>query len=324
MNIKDFALDITEQEYRKLPAFSYSTIAKYERTGFKGLETLFDRESTPSLSFGSLVDTLITAPEEFESKFYISNLTINEKAYEFSNKLKELNIEEYNDDILYEIGAEFFSSRFKKETVLTKIKETFIPFIELQKEAEGKTIVQQNDYYDAMACVSTLKTNSFVGKVFGPLPFGERHYQLKFKHTFDGIDYKCMFDCIIVDHENKRIYPYDLKTSSNNEYDFAQSFRHYHYDIQSRLYWRILNEKIKGTGYTLAPFCFIVINRLNKIPLIWKYNGCSEKGSLTYDSGWICRDPEEITKELQYYLTEKPVVPKGIEVCKINTIDNFI
>ena len=54
------ALNISEQEYRSLPYLSYSKIAKYEREGFMGYLALDDDESSPSLTFGSAVDCLLT------------------------------------------------------------------------------------------------------------------------------------------------------------------------------------------------------------------------------------------------------------------------
>ena len=48
----------------------------------------------------------------------------------------------------------------------------------------------------------------------------ERCYQLKFKATLNNVDYRCMFDLILTDHNNKTIQPIDLKTSFKKEYDF--------------------------------------------------------------------------------------------------------
>ena len=61
MEIKKSLYDISwkcsEPEYRADPALSYSVLAKYEREGFENLDTLFDRVESPSLLFGSIVDT---------------------------------------------------------------------------------------------------------------------------------------------------------------------------------------------------------------------------------------------------------------------------
>ena len=72
-SLYDISLKITEEEYRADPALSYSTLAKYERSGFNNLESLFDKIETPSLTFGSSVDSIITGgQEEFDSRFIVA------------------------------------------------------------------------------------------------------------------------------------------------------------------------------------------------------------------------------------------------------------
>ena len=43
-SLKDISWQVTEEEYRADSAYSYSTLAKFEREGFDKLETLFDKE----------------------------------------------------------------------------------------------------------------------------------------------------------------------------------------------------------------------------------------------------------------------------------------
>ena len=74
-SIKDISWQVTESEYRGDPALSYSTLARYEREGFNNLDKLFDKVDSPSLVFGSAVDTLITGSEdEFNEHFIVAQL----------------------------------------------------------------------------------------------------------------------------------------------------------------------------------------------------------------------------------------------------------
>ena len=70
----DISWQVTEPEYRADPALSYSTLAKFERKGrFNALPTLFEKDSSPSLTFGSLVDCLLTgSAEEFSQQFLVA------------------------------------------------------------------------------------------------------------------------------------------------------------------------------------------------------------------------------------------------------------
>ena len=64
---------VTEDVYRADPALSYSTLSKYERSGFNNIDHLFESIETPSLTFGSAVDSIITGgTEEFNSRFFVS------------------------------------------------------------------------------------------------------------------------------------------------------------------------------------------------------------------------------------------------------------
>ena len=74
-SLYDISWQVSEEEYRADPALSYSTLARYEREGFNNLDKLFDKIETPSLTFGSAVDALITGgQEEFDSKFAVFDI----------------------------------------------------------------------------------------------------------------------------------------------------------------------------------------------------------------------------------------------------------
>ena len=63
-DLKRISWVCSEEEYRADPAYSYSTLAKYNREGFNKLDSLFDKVESPSLTFGSAVDSIITGGEE--------------------------------------------------------------------------------------------------------------------------------------------------------------------------------------------------------------------------------------------------------------------
>ena len=70
----DISWQVDEPTYREDPGYSYSTLAKFNREGFAKIDSLFDRVSTPSLTFGSMVDTLLTDGEAaFNERFFVAN-----------------------------------------------------------------------------------------------------------------------------------------------------------------------------------------------------------------------------------------------------------
>lgn len=75
-SLQDISWRVPEETYRNDSALSYSILAKFEREGFSHLDTLFDRVESPSLLFGSCVDTLLTDGEKaFNDNFLVSDIT---------------------------------------------------------------------------------------------------------------------------------------------------------------------------------------------------------------------------------------------------------
>lgn len=133
---------------------------------------------------------------------------------------------------------------------------------------------------------------------------------------------------IIVDHNNKVIIPCDLKTTGNKEYEFPEHFVHWQYQIQARLYWRIIRDAMDKDDYfrsfKLLDYRFIVVNKQNCQPLIWEFDKTQCVGDITLDSGFIMRDPYTIAEELHEYLSIRPDVPFGIEKVKRNNIMTWL
>ena len=129
---------------------------------------------------------------------------------------------------------------------------------------------------------------------------------------------------IIVDYEDKKIIPVDLKTSGHHEWDFQESFCQWDYMIQARLYWLLLRLNLDKDPYfkdfTLENYRFIVVNKDTLTPLVWEFPLTKVSGTLIDDKGNEYRDPLEIGTELRSYLDNKPQVPNGIDMIGVNTI----
>jgi hypothetical protein len=196
--------------------------------------------------------------------------------------------------------------------------------------AGDKTIVSQDMYNKVFACVRALKDSDATKMYFkdnDPFDDTERFYQLKFKGNMKEVDYRCMADLIIVDHKNKIVYPCDLKTSSHREYDFPESFIQWRYDIQARLYYRLIRLNMDSDDYfkdfKLAEYRFIVVNNIdNPTPLVWTFRQTMGIGEIQI-GGKKFRDPEVIGKELSYYLKEHPKVPNNISLTHPNNIEEW-
>lgn len=207
-SLYDVSWKVDEPTYRADPALSYSTLARYEREGFNNLDKLFDRIETPSLVFGSCVDTLITGnEEEFNQSFMVAELdsnisdtlvTIVKRLFEtFKDKYSSLK-DIPNDDIISCIEDIQWNNHWLPKTRANKIKEDCAGYYGLLYIANGRTIISTNTYNEVLKAVDALKTSDSTKFYFEPNNMFDddiqRFYQLKFKAAFNDVEYRCMMD----------------------------------------------------------------------------------------------------------------------------------
>lgn len=342
-SLYDISWQVDEPTYRADPALSYSTLAKYEREGFNNLDKLFDRIDTPSLTFGSAVDSIITgSQEEFDERFIVADFPstpdtiikiVNDVFREFCDTYKDL--DSIPDvEIIHRASSFNYQPNWKPETRAKVIKEKGADYYNLLFIADGKTVLNTQTYQDVCNAVRALKESTATKFYFAPNnPFEpniERFYQLKFKGEFEGVKYRNMADLIIVNHKEKWVKPVDLKTSSHTEWDFYKSFVDWRYDIQARLYWAIIRQNMNKDEYfrsfKLLDYEFIVVNRRTLTPLVWECPFTQSTGTLTFGKNRQIemRSPFEIGRELTYYLSSRPRVPINIEEYNSNNLRTWL
>ena len=338
-DFRDISWKVDEPTYRADSALSYSTLARFAREGFTSLSHLNDTLSTPSLTFGSAVDSIITGGrKEFEEKFFIADFpdipdSIIQIVKELFNRFgKEVfSLSDISTNIIIDIATENnYQNNWKPETRAKVIIEKGSAYYDILQLAGDKTIINLKTNQLIENSVSALKDSEATKWYFAPdNVWGniKRYYQLKFKTVHNDITYRCMADLIIVDYENKVIYPIDLKTSSHNEWDFYQSFVQWRYDIQARLYWRIIKDNMLHDEYfkdfKLADYQFIVVNKFNCIPLVWEFNETKAVGKLEFNDISL-EDPYSIGEELSLYLKQNAIVPHGINLNNTNNIVEWL
>ena len=342
-SLRDISWQVSEKGYRADPALSYSTLARYEREGFNNLDKLFDKIETPSLTFGSAVDSIITGgQEEFDERFMVAEfpsmpdsiVKIIKSLYkQYAGTYRSLlNIPD--SSIIRETEDQNYQMNWKPETRAKVIKEKGTDYYNLLFVAGDRCIIDTQTYQDVVNAVRVLKESSSTKLYFADdNPFEpdiERLYQLKFKGEFDGITYRNMADLIIVNHKEKWVKPVDLKTSSHTEWDFYKSFVDWRYDIQARLYWAIIRQNMDKDEYfkdfKLLDYDFIVVNKRTLTPLVWNCPFTQAQGTLRFgnNSQIEMRSPFVIGEELNSYLTSRPKVPRGISDTGTNDLREWL
>lgn len=276
-SLKDISWLVDETTYRNDSALSYSRLAQFFRNGPKALMSN-EKIDTPSLRFGSLTDTILTASEEFDDRFYVADID------RFSDSIRKMTEDLFNPEIeelaliddatiLMILDTYQYQTNWKSQTRIDKIIDLGSDYYTVLKYSTGKIVISPQEFSEASQCVMTLKTHPFSYRIFECNEDEEIFYQLKFKTKLLDVDVRCMFDIIRIDHKNKTIEPIDIKTSGHPEEDFEKSFVLWNYWIQSGMYSDILRKIMildeTFVGYDLLPFKFVVINKNNLTPLIW-------------------------------------------------------
>ena len=344
-SLKELALQIDEPTYRKMPELSYSILSRFQSVGFD-INKLQEKLSSPSLLFGSAIDALITgSQEEFDKNFMVVDLpNIPESAsncvkiiwnkYKDTYKhLKDIPIDILNTELQF--NGFWPNNRYSAQARINGFfKNPVEDYYQLNYIAENKSIINTELHTQILQAVNALKTSPATKDYFiedNPWDNNtERLYQLKFRADLNGIGYKCMMDECIAIHDKKLIIPIDLKTScSCKEEEFYFNFLQWHYQLQARLYSRILRANLDKDDYfkdfTILNYRFIFCNKDSCSPLVWEFKETHSKGTLYYGRykqiGFP--DPEDLGKELYLFFSsgQKPEEPL---IADRNLLDSWI
>lgn len=339
-SLKSISWLVTEDEYRADPAYSYSTIAKFDREGFEKLDTLFDKVESPSLLFGSCVDTLLTDGQKaFDERFMVADFpSITDTVRKIVEEAFNMFHTEYttlSDIPMKKLGALVdtfdFYKNWKIETRVNKIVSEGSEYYNLLYIAGDRKIITSDLCQDVISCVDSLRNSDSTKWYFQKdNPFSssiERLYQLKFKGEYEGIPLRIMADLILVNHETKEIIPCDLKTSYKEEWNFWKSFIEWKYYHQANLYAEIIRQNIEKDEYfkdfKIADYRFIVICNRTRVPLVWEWPYTKTEVDFAINNtkfiNW-----RGIVKQLDYYLKSKTPVPEDIIQDEPNNIAHFI
>ena len=277
MKFKNYTLQVPDQEYRSIDAFSYSLLKGLDE---EGPQVLLDGQNKtgPALEFGSLVDLLITAPETKADKFWTKTLTKpTASLLELADALiLDLVV---MDGSPRDINHENIQEKIKQLGIWSNIKDQeklkakyddpiFWDYIKESYEAKGKIILSQEILDAAEHCAIVLKTHDFTREFFIERDGIEVLYQVVILYKFKGIQGKAKLDLVRIDHNNKKIYPFDIKTGAKLPSKFQESFYEYKYYLQVISYLialQFLVETIPDlNGYNIAPFRFLYISK--KLP----------------------------------------------------------
>ena len=121
-----------------------------------------------------------------------------------------------------------------------------------------------------------------------------------------------MLDFVVIDDENKVIYPYDLKTGSGKAEEFFENgYLGWNYYIQSSLYLLLLKEELKNhpiyKDYEVKEFRFMYISRMHFTHTVMTVTQAMHENALKgfEINGEYYKGTNELLNEYVYYKSLK-------------------
>lgn len=219
---------------------------------------------------GSALDCLLTSPEKWETDFKVIEAN---KPFGLMGKFVD-NLPSGLEPTspLEDYKAAYDKSGYKMwmDKVVSKFweNEEAVKYYKLTRDLEeGITVISQDEYDSVTKARELIMANEFTSKFFRPIKgISELMTQITVLFDYAGEHCKGILDGIYIDHLDKTIQAFDLKTTSSSVYEFGEmSYLKYGYYRQCAIYELALNSEtspikhLLDTGYKMLDFIFIVV-----------------------------------------------------------------
>jgi hypothetical protein len=307
-----------KSEYRLARAISQSAIKAFRKTSLQKFKDTYvdmtnvEEETTDSLTFGSLVDTLAFEPQLFDERFYIPDRTIDipgdkvrlivEKVYKQAKEqidhkvlLNEQgnlpepiyipNIRDINEFVNLTLAAakeiKFGGTSWSRNTILDKIYEDGAEYFRHMADANGRSVITTIESAEAHQMVENLKNNSRTKMYFvqqeGEILLHQQEIYDDFEYDGKNIPLKCAVDIIRIVISERMVYLPDLKTIYDTR-EFKEHAKKYGYLEQMSFYRNMVRkflQRYKGGAFKdfeIATPFDIAIDSNAKKPFIFKFD----------------------------------------------------
>lgn len=265
---------------------------------------------------GSALDCLLTDPDRWDTDFIVVNAN---KPYGLLGKFIDylpVGLESTSHRVLYQEAYDNSGYKMAIDKVIAKFweNEEAVNYYQLTRNiAENITILSIDEYDIVLKCKELIMANEFIHGYFKPKSkFHEILKQVPIYFEYKGERCKGLLDGILIDHENKTIQPYDLKTTGKSVYDFRESYLQFGYYRQCAFYELAIqteNSPVKqyiDEGYKILDFIFIVVEnkKSSSFPAI-VYRTCAKDRQCGIKGGFIrnryYKGVDQLIDEYKYY-----------------------
>ena len=304
----------TEATYRALVMDSSSSLKEFSLDRKKYhkryvLSEKVEETDNKATTMGRLVETLLMEPEEFDDRFYMSVCMsaptglmldfVNALYKHTAQATDEMgNVTRSFEDISKDAYADS-GFKIKYEAVLNKFvgSDAEVYYNEIRKvKSKGLTVVGSDDINNAERIVDELRTNPITAEIVNMVNSARWtvHNQFQIEgYSVDSHLFKSMLDKMVIDHQEKAIWIYDLKCVWSVESFYEEYYLYRRAYIQAYLYYHAvksltIDSQSELSGYEVMLPRFIVcdsanyysplIYTLSKMDILDAYEGFEHKG----------------------------------------------
>lgn len=254
-----------ETNYRQLEGISQSLLKKLWTEPKYYLNAPESNESY--FLFGSIVDCLVTEPDNFNDKYVVavSTPTDTVKAIieEYVEITEDYELVEEEALINFAKNKSYESRMVDMTKYLAKLKnETTLTYLKFLSESTGKTIIDSEMYLNAKNAVNVLKQDEYTKWIFDDTTYNI-YNKVVIQFYIDGRLCKAEIDRVLVHKKTDEIFPLDIKTTGKAIIGFNNEFFSYRYDVQAAWYKAALTkwttETLGINNPVINDFYFVVV-----------------------------------------------------------------
>jgi hypothetical protein len=268
--------------------FSYSSLSRllWSPKSFKDVYIDGNREEIVAdhLIKGKLIHNLILEPDTLQKNYIVmptdlptaKTKTVIDRVYAHKEQLVDDSREELEDfggailDVMKDMGyfQNLKTDQQRIEKIVTLDNLVYWSFLKMKK---GKDLIDQETLTFCTQAVETIKSHPEVCELLG-LHLDSMSGNIEtinekmfFIHNYKDYPFglKGIIDNLKIDHDQKKIFINDLKTTSKDLINFDGSIEHYSYWMQAAMYYELVSVNFKDlldNGYTIE-FNFVAIDR---------------------------------------------------------------
>jgi hypothetical protein len=312
----------TEKEYRAHPALNFSSISDFDTSPSLYLRNRSQKSKHDGdkayFHVGSALDCLLTDGEEaFKSQFVTGTVDApTGMMLDFCDTFIHSKIDGMTDQDAIHQAYQKSKYRISKDRVWAECqKGVGIQYITEKLEAYPATYLSRENGELVKRMLESISSNPKVVYYFREEHKGiERKFQFPILFNTCGVEAKALLDLLFIDHNEKKVYPIDLKTTGKRVEEFPKSFVSFKYYLQAAYYSEAVRQWMQTqtmigvndySGYTIENFQFVVVSKKGYgIPLIFKTTDqdlhCGRHGGTIKGLGQR-RGYEKLIEDLQWH-----------------------